>query len=87
MTRATLILLLLAGCVQHVEPSAESGVSPLRYRACQALPATLPPVVTPERLRERHDALDRLYRDCAERMRQAVSAYDAAATAPPPPAH
>lgn len=32
---------------------------------------------TIEALKDRHDGLDTLYRDCTERLRQVVAAYDA----------
>ena len=49
----------------------------LRFRACQALPPALPRIRTVEAVADRLDAVEhKLYPDCAERLRQAVEAYD-----------
>lgn len=46
-------------------------------RSCPQLPPPLPPVRTPEALKDREARLDELYRECAERHRQVVEKFDA----------
>lgn len=68
-----LLLLALAGCASgdHAAPSQKPAPP---YAACLAKPADLPPIATPGQVRERHDALDKLYDDCAVRtLRNAQS--------------
>ena len=40
------------------------------YAACLPAPAPLPAIATVEQVRARHDALDKLYGDCAARPRK-----------------
>jgi len=85
MSRRALPVLLalgLAGCVdapapqERAPPAATIKPLPGRLRACADLPPALPLVRTPEALQRREKQIDELYRDCADRLRQAVIEHD-----------
>ncbi len=67
---AVLLLVALSGCAA---PSSPPRPEP-PYRACLAAPPKLPAIATVEQVRARHDQLDKLYLDCAERLRRTVEA-------------
>lgn len=68
---AIILLLAMSGCAPAVR-HAPKPVPP--YAACLPRPAPLPAIATVEQVRARHDALDRLYGDCASRLRQNLDA-------------
>jgi hypothetical protein len=77
---AILLGLGLTGCftVPEALPLREGNeTSPAtpKYQACAAMPDPLPTIRTPEAVSTRERELDRLYRDCAERLRVVVNEY------------
>lgn len=64
MIRAAAILLLLTACAAPAPPKHAAP-----FAGCLAAPPKLPKIATVAQVRARHDALDRLYLDCAERLR------------------
>lgn len=69
MIRAAAIALLLAACAVPAPPKLAAP-----FAACLAAPPKLPKIATVKQVRARHDALDRLYLDCAERARRNAEA-------------
>lgn len=63
-------LLFLSACsiADRAPPQIKPSSHP-PYAACLPKPAPLPPIATVEQVKARHDALDKLYLDCAARLR------------------
>lgn len=67
------LLLLLAGCATP-DPLPPPPKTAAPFAGCLAAPPPLPPIATVKQLKARHDALDRLYPDCATRARRNAEA-------------
>lgn len=72
MIRAIAILLLVASCgpVGSRPVSIASTRPEPPFKGCLQKPPPLPPIATGAQVKARHDQLDRLYDDCAERLRR-----------------
>lgn len=79
MTRAVLLVLMLASCA--APRTSEAPVAPLPFRACLPLPPPLPALRTIEAVVDRADKVERVALDCSERLRRVVEAVDAQPTA------
>jgi len=67
------LMLAVAGCAPAVDPPAPRPAPP--FAGCLKKPPALPPIVTGEQVRARHDALEKLYDDCAARARRNAEAF------------
>jgi hypothetical protein len=69
------LLLALASCAVAQDPPRPWREWP-PFRGCLVKPPLLPAVAEIAEVRARHDKLDKLYDDCAERLRRVVQDGD-----------